>query len=112
MRAVWWLVRLFIPLAVLYTLGYFVTGFSGLTLSWLMLLSIVIVGSYGVVIHVLGGLPNRMERIVIGFFVSAVVIFTVTFGIRGGHVPLGRSLLAALLISLFYAFIPQTLQFG
>jgi hypothetical protein len=112
MRVFGWLVRLFVPLAVLYTLGYFVAGFSALTLPWLILLSVLIIGGYGLIIHVLGGRPNRMESIVIGFLVATVVIFTVTLGIRGGQVPLGQSLLAALLISLAHAFIPKILQCG
>jgi hypothetical protein len=110
MRVTWWLVRLLIPLAVLYTMGYFVAGYSALTLPWLILLSIIIVVGYWAVVRVLDGNSNRTERIIIGFLVSTVVIFTLTLGIRGGHVPMGQALLAALLISLFQAFIPEASQ--
>ncbi len=92
-------VRFLIPFVVLYTIGYFVPGFSALTILWLLLLSVLIVIGDLAVIALLGARMNQWGRIVIHFLTATFIIFTVTFAIQGGHVPLGGSLLAAAVIA-------------
>jgi putative flippase GtrA len=48
---------------------------------------------------------SRWGMGIITFLVNTVVIFFVTYGIEGGHVPLGASLLAALIIAALSNFV-------
>lgn len=105
MRLLLWVIRFLIPVVVLYTIGYFVPGFSALTIGWILLLSVLILGVQWLVERLIGRNPNGLARFIIHFLVAAFVIFTVTLGIQGGHVPLGGSLLAALIISALTALL-------
>ena len=49
---------------------------------------------------------GKFQDGVISFLVSAVVIFTTTLAIEYGNVPLGGSLLAALIIGTLMSLIP------
>ena len=42
MKLLGWGIQLLIPLVVLYTIGYYVSGFSALTIPWIILLSVLI----------------------------------------------------------------------
>ncbi len=108
MGLVHWLVRFLIPFAVLYTIGYYVPGFSALTIGWITVLSFLIMAGDWLVekafpMEFLG----RFQDGVINFLVSAIVIFTVTLGIEYGNVPLPASLLAALIIGILMIFVPR-----
>lgn len=93
------LLRFLIPFAVLYTIGYFVPGFSALTVLWLILLSVLIVIGDLLVIAALGTRMSQWGRLVIHFLTATFIIFTVTLAIQGGHVPLEGALLAAAIIA-------------
>lgn len=93
------LVRFLIPFVVLYTIGYFVPGFSALTVLWLILLSVLIVIGDLLVIALIGARMSQWGRTAVHFLTATFVIFTVTLAIQGGHVPLGGSLLAAAIIA-------------
>lgn len=93
------LVRFLIPFVVLYTIGYFVPGFSALTVLWLILLSVLIVVVDLLIIAALGARINHWGRLIIHFLTATFIIFTVTLAIQGGQVPLGGSLLAAAIIA-------------
>lgn len=105
MRLILLLVRFLIPAVVLYTLGYLVAGFSALTVGWILVLSVLILGVEWLVERLIGRDPNGFGRFIIHFLVAALVIFTVTLVIQGGHVPLGGSLLAALIISVLSSIL-------
>lgn len=100
MNLIGWGFRFMIPFVVLFTLGYYVPGFSALTIPWLIALSGLAVLGDWYINRVLGGEVNRWGRGISTFLVNTAVIFFVTYGIRGGHVPLGAALLAALIIAL------------
>lgn len=93
------LVRFLIPFVVLYTIGYFVPGFSALTILWLILLSVLIVAVDLLIIAALGARVNPWGRLVIHFLTATLIIFTVTLAIQGGQVPLGAALLASAIIA-------------
>lgn len=101
MNIVIWGLRFIIPFVVLFTLGYYIPGFSALTISWLVLLSALIVLGDWLVNSMIGGEINRWGSGLITFLVSAAIVFFATYAIEGGHVPLGASLLAALIIAAF-----------
>lgn len=93
------LVRFLIPFVVLYTIGYYVPGFSALTVLWLILLSVLIVIGDLLIMAALGARINTWGRMIIHFLTATFIIFTVTLAIQGGHVPLGGALLAAAIIA-------------
>lgn len=99
MEVVVLLLRLIIPFVVLYTIGYLVPGFSALTILWLIMLSVLIVIGDLLIIAALGARIHQWGRFVIHFLTATFIIFTVTLAIQGGQVPLGGSLLAAVLIA-------------
>lgn len=99
MNTLIWGLRLVVPFVVLFTIGYYVPGYSALTIPWLIVLSGLTVLGDWLVNRFIGRDVSRLGRGVVTFLVSTLVIFFVTYGIEGGHVPLGPSLLAALLIA-------------
>ena len=106
MKLITWILNLLIPLVVLYSIGYFVPGFSALTIGWLIFLAVLIWFGNWVVNRVLEQKTDNFGRGVISFLVSAVVIFTFTLMIEGGNVPLASSLVAAVIIALLSMIVP------
>lgn len=100
MNLIIWIMRFLIPLVVLFTIGYYVPGFSALTITWLLILSALIVLGDRLVHLLIGKNGSRLGRGVITFLISAVIIFFVSYGIQGGHVPLGAALFTALIIAV------------
>lgn len=100
MNLIIWGLRFLVPFVVLFTIGYYVPGFSALTIPWLIALSGLAVLGDWLVNRFIGRDVSRWGRGVITFLVNTVVIFFVTYAIEGGHVPLRESLLAALLIAV------------
>jgi putative membrane protein len=94
-----WGVQFLIPLVVLYTIGYYIPGFSALTLPWIILLSVLIFLGERFLQWTIRQ-PNRFGRTLINFLVAAAIIFTLTLAIEGGNVPLGGALLAAVIIAV------------
>lgn len=110
MRIIYNLVRFLVPLAVLYAIGYYVSGFSALTFTWLFILSALIYGGDWLILRMFGKGLNPLGKFIMNFLVSTVVIFFTTLAIEGGQVPLGASLFAALIISLLHTLIPDSDQ--
>lgn len=100
MQFIMGLLRLLIPGIVLFMMGYLVAGFSALTIPWLLLLSILIFLGNWLFREVIAARSGWFGRGVMEFLVAAVVIFTATLAIKGGHVPLGGALLAAVIIAV------------
>ncbi len=100
MNLIIWGLRFLIPFVVLFTIGYYVPGFSALTIIWLVVLSILTVLGDWLVNSIIGENANRFGRGIITFLVNTIVVFFATYAIEGGHVPLGAALLAALIIAV------------
>jgi hypothetical protein len=107
MELIRWLLRIAIPFVVLYSIGYFVPGFSALTIGWLLALSILIALGFWLAVKVMGKELHQWGRMVTMFLVATAVIFLATLAIEGGGVPLGGSLLAAILIALLGNLVPE-----
>ena len=105
MNLVIWGLRFLIPFVVLFTIGYYVPGFSALTVPWLIILSVLIALGDRLVNSITGGNVSRWGRGLITFLVSTVDIFFTTYAIEGGHVPLGPALLGALIITVLSTMI-------
>lgn len=99
MKLVLWMIQLFIPFIVLYSIGYYLPGFSALTIPWLFFLAVLIFAANLLVQRGFGGIGKPFGRIIIDFLVASVIIFTISLAIEGGSVPLGGSLIAALIIA-------------
>jgi hypothetical protein len=99
MKILAWLIRFFIPFVVLYTIGYYVPGFSALTVTWLFVLAFLILIGERLARRAIGKKISRVGIFIVNFLVASVIIFTVTLGIRGGNVPLGAAFLAAAIIA-------------
>lgn len=110
MQALAWLFRFLVPMLVLYVIGYYVSGFSALTFSWLFLLAALIYVGDWFILKVFGKGYGLLAKFVLDFLISTAVIFMATQAIEGGQVPLGGALLAALLISLLHTMIPDTVK--
>jgi hypothetical protein len=99
MKLLGWGVQLLIPLVVLYTIGYYVPGFSALTIPWIVILSLLIFLGDRFILWAMGGMIRRFGKVLISFLVATVIIFTLTLPIEGGNVPLGGALLASIIIA-------------
>lgn len=99
MRGYIWLLRFLIPIVVLFMIGYLVPGFSALTFSWVVFLAILIVLGNWLFGMASLGKASRFGAFLVNFLIGLVVIYTVTFTIQGGHVPLAAAILAALIIA-------------
>lgn len=103
-----WLLRFVIPFVILYTIGYYIPGFSALTVSWIILLAgLIMVGDWLMERIFPAHTFGRFQDGIINFLVSTVVIFTVTLGIEHGNVPLSGALIAALVIGVLMTIIPN-----
>lgn len=100
MSLIIWGIRFLIPFMVLFTIGYYVPGFSALTITWLITLSVLAVLGDRLVNSIIGQDINRWGKGVITFLVNTIVIFLATYVIQGGHVPLGAAMFAALIIAI------------
>ena len=108
MRWVVNLLRFFIPFIVLYSIGYYIPGFSALTVSWIFFLSILVfIGDWLVEKFFKTTFLGRFQKGVISFLVSTMVVLIATLAIQGGNVPLGSALLAALIIGVLINLIPD-----
>ncbi|HEY8463554.1 MAG TPA: hypothetical protein VIM29_05940 [Bacillota bacterium] len=110
MKVFYWLLRFLVPMVVLYGIGYYVAGFSALTFTWLVILSLLIYLGDWLILKAFGRGQGAVAKFVLDFLVAAVVIFTATMAIEGGEVPLGGALLAALLISILHTLIPDSAE--
>ncbi len=106
MKLIKWGLQLLIPIVVLFTIGYYVPGFSALTIPWIIALSVIIaLGEWLINKAIIGKFQNRFASFIIDFLVATVVIFSVTLAIEGGNVPFGSSLLAAATIAILTELI-------
>jgi uncharacterized membrane protein YvlD (DUF360 family) len=109
MKVIVWLLRFIIPLVVLYAIGYFVAGFSALSFRWLFWLAALIAVGNWLIVRVFGKEQYSVLKLLLNFLVVTVVLFMMTQVIEGGQVPLGGSLLAALIISLLQILVPDVI---
>jgi hypothetical protein len=107
MKVLVWLLRILTPLVVLYAIGYYIAGFSALSLQWLLMLSILIAAGNWIISQAFGKERHSVVKPVLNFVVVTLVIFMMTYLIEGGQVPLSGSLLVALIISLLQMLIPE-----
>ncbi len=104
------IVRFIVAALVLMLLGYVVPGFSHLTF-WDALLAAIVISLVGYLLEALFGRGvSPYGRGIVGFLVSAVVIWMVQFVIPTMHVTIVAALVAALIIGLVDLFVPTAVR--
>lgn len=108
-----WLKHIFrfvIAALVLMLIGYLVPGFSGLDFTSALLAALVIAGLGYLIELVLGKNVSPYAHGVVGFLVSAAVIYAAQFIVPGMSVSILGALLASLVIGLVDMFIPTKIK--
>ncbi len=103
-------VRFIVSALVLMLVGYIIPGFR--TLSFLhALLAAVVIAAIGWVIEAtLGKGVSPYSRGIVGFLVSAVVIWAAQFIVPGMQVSILGALLAAFVIGIIDLFVPTAVR--
>lgn len=104
------IVRFIVSAIVLMLLGYVVPGFSHLTF-WSALLAALVIALVGYLIETLFGKSvSPYGRGLVGFLVSAAVIYMAQLVVPGMHVTIIGALIAAFVIGLVDLFIPTAVR--
>ena len=104
------LVRLVVSAIVLMFISFLIPGFATVTF-WTALLAAAVITVLGWLIEViLGRAVSPYARGIVGFLVSAVVIYATKFIVPGMTVSIAGALLAAFVIGLVDMFVPTTLR--
>jgi putative membrane protein len=104
------IVRFIVSALVLMLLGYIVPGFSHLSF-WYALLAAVVIAVVGYILEALFGRGiSPYGRGVVGFLVSAAVIWVTQFFVPTMHVTVLGALVAAFVIGLVDMFVPTSLR--
>ncbi len=103
-------VRFVVSALVLMVVGYIIPGFSALSF-WHALLAAVVIAAIGWVIEAtLGKRVSPYSRGIVGFLVSAIVIWTTQFIVPQMEVTFLGALLAAFVIGIIDMFVPTTVR--
>lgn len=104
------IVRFVVSALVLMVVGYIVPGFSALTF-WNALLAAVVIAAIGWVVEAtLGKNTSPYSRGIVGFIVSAIVIWTAQFIVPALEVSIFGALLAAFVIGIIDMFVPTAVR--
>ncbi len=105
------IVRFVIAALVLMFIGYLVPGFGALNF-WSALLAALVIAGIGYLIELLWGRKgvSPYAHGVVGFLVSAAVIYITQFIVPGMHVSMLGALLGALVIGVVDMFIPTKVR--
>ncbi len=110
MRFMGTVVRFIVAAIVLMLVGYIVPGFSHLTFGEALVAALVIAGVSYLIELALGRRNSTYGRGIVGFLVSAVVIWLVQFVVPGMHVSAIGALLAAFVIGVVDLLIPTAVR--
>lgn len=103
-------VRFVVSALVLMAVGFILPGFRMMGF-WNALLAAVVIAAVGWVIEAtLGKSVSPYSRGIVGFLVSAIVIWTVQFIVPEMEVTLLGALLAAFVIGIIDMFVPTTVR--
>ncbi|MHB1611069.1 MAG: phage holin family protein [Sulfobacillus sp.] len=104
------IVRFIVAALVLMLLGYIVPGFSHLGF-WSALLAALVIALVGYVVEAMFGKSvSPYGRGLVGFLVSALVIYLTQIVVPGMHVTILGALIAAFIIGLVDLFIPTAVR--
>jgi putative membrane protein len=104
------IVRFVVAALVLMFIGYIVPGFSAISFGTALLSALVIAGLSYLVDLFVGKDASPYAHGVVGFLVSALVIYVAQFLVPGLSVSVLGALLASLVIGLIDLFIPTKVK--
>lgn len=104
------IVRLVVSAIVLMLISSLIPGFASLTFGTAVVAAVVITVLGWLVEAILGRGVSPYARGIVGFLVSAVVIYATAFIVPGMVITIPGALLAAFVIGLVDMFIPTTLR--
>jgi putative membrane protein len=104
------IVRFVVAALVLMVIGYLIPGFKALNFLSALLAALVIAGIGWVIERLLGRNVSPYAHGVVGFLVSAVVIYATQFIVPGMSVSILGALLASLVIGIVDMFIPTKVR--
>ncbi len=104
------LIRFVVSVLVLMGIGYVVPGFNVINIVTATLAAIVITALGYLIEMVMGDKVSPYNRGIVGFLVSAVVIYVTQFIVPAMGVTVIGALLAALIIGIIDTFVPTTLR--
>lgn len=103
-------VRFIVSALVLMLIGYVVPGFSHIGF-WAALLAAVVIAVVGYILESLfGKTVSPYGRGIVGFLVSAAVIYVAQLVVPGMHVTVLGALIAAFVIGIIDLFIPTAVR--
>lgn len=103
-------VRLVVSAFVLMFVGFILPGFGAISFFNALLAAIVIAGIGWVIESTLGKGVSPFSRGLVGFIVSALVIWATQFIVPGLEVSVLGALLAAFVIGIIDLFVPTTVR--
>ncbi len=104
------IVRFIVSALVLMLIGYVVPGFSHIGF-WSALLAAVVIAVVGYIVEALfGKRVSPYGRGIVGFLVSAAVIYAAQVVVPGLHVTMLGALIAAFVIGIVDLFIPTAVR--
>lgn len=104
------IVRFVVSALVLMFVGAIIPGFETMTFFNALLASLVIAAIGWVIEATLGKSVSPYSRGIVGFLVSAIVIWATQFVIPGMEISLLAALVAAFLIGIIDLFVPTALR--
>lgn len=106
MRALGAILRFVVTAIVLSVTSWLVPGFRIGTFGSALLLALVVAGLGWLVENLVGREVTPFGRGIVGFLLSAIVIYLAQFIVPGSRVTLLGALLAALVVGIFDLFVP------
>lgn len=103
-------VRFIVSALVLMFVGFIVPGFAPLTFFHALMAAVVIAALGWVIEATLGRQVSPFGRGVVGFIISAIVVWATQFFVPGMQVSILGALLAAVLIGVIDLFVPTTIS--
>jgi putative membrane protein len=103
-------IRFIVSVLVLMGIGYIIPGFSALNIVHAFLAALVITALGYLIEITLGEKVSPYSRGIVGFLVSAVVIWVTQFIVPGMSVSIIGALLASIVIGIVDTFVPTTLR--
>lgn len=104
------IVRLVVSALVLMFVSFLVPGFMTASF-WTAVVAALVITLLGWLVEaIMGRSVSPYARGIVGFLVSALVIYVTSFIVTGFTVTIGGALVAALVIGLVDMFVPTTLR--
>jgi len=103
-------VRFIVSALVLMLVGFIIPGFKSLTFFHALLAAVVIAALGWVVESLLGKSVSPYGRGIVGFLISALIVWVTQFVIPGMSVSVIGALLAAFVIGIIDMFVPTTIR--